>query len=119
MTEPDENQDDTVQNLPIGLPKGDDNLPVIAEEVDVQRRQIKRQSGHRRLELIQLLLGQLIPLNHYRPQPLGVHGAGSQARRLQDSLYLLPFHLLIRLKEADGAAATYDLLEFHGTPSLL
>lgn len=37
MTKPDENQDDTLQNLPIGLPKGDDNLPVIAEEVDVDQ----------------------------------------------------------------------------------
>ncbi len=37
MTEPDENQDDTLQNLPIGLPKGDDNLPVVAEEVDVSQ----------------------------------------------------------------------------------
>lgn len=37
MTKADENQDDTVQNLPIGLPKGDDNLPVVAEEVDVSQ----------------------------------------------------------------------------------
>jgi len=26
--------------------------------------------------------------------------------------------VLIRLKEADGTAAAYDLLEFHGIPSL-
>jgi len=37
MTELDENQNDTEPQFPIGLPKGDDDLPAVAEEVDVSQ----------------------------------------------------------------------------------
>src|SRR3972149_5828166 len=88
----------------------------VAEEVDVKRRQVQRQRRHRRLELVQLLLRQLVPLHHDRPQPVRVHGAGGEPRRLQDRLYLLAFNRLVRLKESDGATAPHDLLELHGLP---
>ena len=37
MKESEENQNDDVNDLPIGLPKGDDDLPAIAQDVDASQ----------------------------------------------------------------------------------
>lgn len=61
MTQPDENKNDPSQQSPIGLPKGDDNLPVVTNDVDVsqikhfvtQIRSAEEQIGQHIIEALQ------------------------------------------------------------------
>ena len=85
----------------------------VAEEVDVDRREVQCERRHGSLQLVQLVGRYLVPLDNNSPQPMGVHGARGQPRRLQYHLHLLALDRLVGLEEAYRSAAAHHFLEFH------
>src|SRR3990172_10907874 len=83
----------------------------VAVEEYVERRQFDVQGGDRRLHRIELLLRKPVPFDHDGAQPVRVHRAGGETRRLQNTLSLLPLDGPIALEEPDRTPAADDLFE--------